>query len=52
MSAGDKSAEEINDLIIDATENQIQRSKYNLEKYYSGKKKRHTVKTGIRVTKN
>jgi hypothetical protein len=43
------SPEEISDLIIDATENQIERPKYNQEKYYSGKKKRHTVKTEIRV---
>jgi hypothetical protein len=43
--------EEIQDLIIDATENQIERPKYNQKKYYSGKKKRHTVKTEIRVSK-
>jgi hypothetical protein len=45
------SPEEIQDLIIDATENQIERPKYEQEKYYSGKKKRHTLKTEIRVTK-
>jgi hypothetical protein len=45
------SPDEIQNLIIDATENQIERPKYNQEKYYSGKKKRHTVKTEIRVTK-
>lgn len=45
------SEEEVHDLIIDATENQIERPKCDQEKYYSGKKKRHTVKTEIRVTK-
>jgi hypothetical protein len=43
--------EEIKDLIIDAAENQIERPKHDQDKYYSGKKKRHTVKTEIRVTK-
>jgi hypothetical protein len=45
------SPEEIKDLIIDATENQIERPKHNQEKYYSGKKKRRAVKTEIRVAK-
>jgi hypothetical protein len=45
------SPDEIQNLIIDATENQIERPKYNQKEYYSGKKKRHTVKTEIRVTK-
>jgi hypothetical protein len=42
-------SEEIQDLIIDATENQIERPKHDQWKYYSGKKKCHTVKTEIRV---
>lgn len=45
------SPDEIRDLIIDATENQIERPKRDQKKYYSGKKKRHTLKTEIRVTK-
>jgi hypothetical protein len=45
------SPEEIRNLIIDATENQIERPKHDQKKYYSGKKKRHTLKTEIRVTK-
>jgi hypothetical protein len=45
------SPEELHDMIIDATENPIERPKYNQEQYYSGKKKRHTLKTEIRVTK-
>ena len=32
-------------LILDATEQPIQRPKKGQKKYYSGKKKRHTVKT-------
>jgi hypothetical protein len=38
-------------IIIDATENQIERPKKNQKPYYSGKKKKHTIKTEIRVTK-
>jgi len=45
------SEEEVHNLILDATDNQIERPKRNQEKYYSGKKKRHTIKTEIRVTK-
>jgi len=45
------SPEEIQDLIIDATENRIERPKKDQKKYYSGKKKCHTLKTEIRVTK-
>ncbi|MDR0632442.1 MAG: transposase family protein [Holosporaceae bacterium] len=41
------SPEEIKDLIIDATENRIERPKHDQKKYYSGKKKRHTLKTEI-----
>jgi hypothetical protein len=42
--------DELESLIIDATENHIERPTHNQEKYYSGKKKRHTVKTEIRTT--
>jgi len=45
------SLEEIQDLIIDATENRIERPKKDQKKYYSGKKKHHSLKTEIRVTK-
>jgi hypothetical protein len=43
--------EELESLIIDATENQIERPKMEQKQYYSGKKKRHTIKTEIRVTR-
>lgn len=47
----DLSPEEIQDLIIDATENRIERPKKDQRKYYSGKKKCHTLKTELRTTK-
>jgi DDE superfamily endonuclease len=43
------SKEEIENLIIDATEQPIERPKKGQKPYYSGKKKRHTLKTEIRV---
>ena len=42
--------EEIKILLIDATEQTIERPKKDQKKYYSGKKKCHTVKTEICVT--
>lgn len=45
------SKEEVDTLIVDATEQQIERPKYNQKPYYSGKKKRHTLKTEIRTTR-
>lgn len=36
--------------LIDATEQPIERPKQGQKKYYSGKKKRHTLKTEIRTT--
>ena len=36
--------------LIDATEQSIERPKKDQETYYSGKKKRHTLKTQIRTT--
>ena len=39
------SCEDAEYLILDATEQPIQRPKKGQKKYYSGKKKRHTVKT-------
>jgi len=45
------SQEEVETLIVDATEQPIERPKKGQKPYYSGKKKRHTVKTEIRVTK-
>lgn len=45
------SKEEIENLIIDATEQPIERPKRRQKPYYSGKKKRHTLKTEIRVTR-
>jgi len=44
------SKEEVETLLIDATEQPIERPKKNQKSYYSGKKKRHTLKTEIRVT--
>jgi DDE superfamily endonuclease/Helix-turn-helix of DDE superfamily endonuclease len=41
--------EEIEDLIIDATEQPIERPKKGQKAFYSGKKKRHTNKTEIRI---
>ena len=44
------SKEEVEKLLIDATEQPIERPKRNQRPYYSGKKKRHTLKTEIRTT--
>lgn len=44
--------QEIESIIIDATEQPCERPKRKQSKYYSGKKKRHTLKTEIRVTKD
>ena len=41
---------ELSEHIIDATEQPINRPKYNQKKYYSGKKKRHTKKRQIIIT--
>lgn len=45
------SKEEVESLIIDATEQPIERPKKSQKPYYSGKKKRHTLKKEIRITK-
>lgn len=42
--------EEAEGLIIDCTEQRVQRPKYGQQPYYSGKKKCHTLKTEIVVT--
>lgn len=42
--------QEAKDIIIDCTEHPIERPKKNQKKYYSGKKKRHTLKTEIQIT--
>ena len=44
------SQEEVESLLIDATEQPIERPKRRQKPYYSGKKKRHTLKTEIRLT--
>ena len=44
------SQEEIEEIIIDATEQQIERPKKGQKAFYSGKKKRHTNKTEVRIT--
>lgn len=43
--------EEIGFLIVDATEHPIQRPKKGQKRFYSGKKKRHTRKSEIRISK-
>lgn len=45
------SRQEVESLIIDATEQPIERPKKGQKPYYSGKKKRHTLKKEIRVTR-
>jgi len=45
------SEDEIQELLIDATEQPIERPKKKQKKYYSGKKKRHTMKTQLIITK-
>jgi len=43
------SKEEVETLIVDATEQSIERPKSGQKPYYFGKRKRHTLKTEIRV---
>lgn len=42
--------QEARDIIIDCTEHPIERPTKKQQKYYSGKKKRHTLKTEIHIT--
>lgn len=44
------SQEAVETLMIDATEQPIERPKRRQKPYFSGKKKRHAIKTEIRVT--
>ena len=44
--------EEVTSLIIDVTEQPIERPKKGQKDYYSGKKKQHTLKTEIRIDQN
>jgi hypothetical protein len=44
------SGQEVEELLMDATEQPIERPEKRQKLYYSGKKKRHTMKTEIRVT--
>lgn len=44
------SQEKIEELILDATEQPIERPRQGQKVYYSGKKKRHTLKNEIRIT--
>jgi len=44
------SLHEVESLIVDATEQPLERPKRNQKSYYSGKKKCHTLKTEIRTT--
>ena len=45
------SQEDLEILIVDATEQSIQRPGKKQKKYYSGKKKRHTIKTEMLINK-
>ena len=45
------SKEEVDSIIVDAFEQPIERPKKGQKDYYSGKKKRHTVKSEIRINK-
>ena len=45
------SEKELETLIVDATEQEINRPQKKQKKYYSGKKKRHTIKTEIVMNK-
>lgn len=45
-----RSKEDVENLLIDATEQSIERPKKRQKPYFSGKKKRHTLKTEIRTT--
>ena len=44
------SENDLETLIVDATEQEINRPKKGQKKYYSGKKKRHTIKTELLIT--
>jgi IS5 family transposase len=46
------SQQEAESLILDVTEQPIERPKKGQKAYYSGKKKRHTIKTEVRITAN
>ena len=43
------SQEDLEEMIIDCTEQPVRRPKKGQKKYYSGKKKRHTIKCEIRI---
>ena len=45
------SQEEIEAVIVDVTQQQIERPKKGQKPYYSGKKKHHTLKIEIRITR-
>jgi hypothetical protein len=45
------SQEEVESLVIDATEQPVERPRKGQKAYYSGKKKRHTLKTEIRISR-
>jgi len=49
LSEVDLTEEQLLEIFVDATEQQIQRPKRKQKKYYSGKKKRHTLKNQIVV---
>lgn len=45
------SQEEVESLVVDATEQPVERPRKGQKAYYSGKKKRHTLKTEIRISR-
>ena len=45
------SQEDVETLIIDAAGHPVERPQKNQKRYYAGKKKRHTLKTEIRITR-
>ena len=46
------SKKEVSTLLIDCTEQPIERPNRKQKQYYSGKKKRHTLKTEVQITEN
>lgn len=44
--------EDLETIVIDCTEQPIERPKKKQRKYYSGKKKRHTMKTEVQITQD
>ncbi len=52
LSDAELTEEKIIEFFVDATEQEIQRPKKKQKRYYSGKKKKHTIKNQITVDRN